>query len=98
MPAFLFELELPPFDEALVSRIPEHRERINTLFSEGRILSYSVAEDRSRIWCIVEADGQQDAMKMVTSFPLQEFFVDISYYPLLFHQHQPTSLPGISLN
>ncbi len=98
MASFLFQFELPPFDDELAAVIPVHREHINKLFSEGRILSYSVAASRSMIWCVINAEDEQEAMEMVLAFPLYHHFTEVSCHPLLFHNTLPATLPGISLN
>ena len=98
MAAFLFQLELSEFNDELAAVVPIHRELINKLFSEGRILSYSVSVHRNMIWCVVNAEEEQEAMEMVLSFPLYPYFVEVSCHPLLFHNTLPASLPGISLN
>lgn len=98
MAAFLFQFELPAFTDDLEATIPAHRERINKLFAEGRILSYSVSEHRNMIWCVVNAEDEQEAMQMALSFPLYQYFTEVSCHPLLFHNTLPATMPGISLN
>ncbi len=98
MAAFLFHLELPEFGDTLAAVIPKHREHVNKLFSEGRILSYSVSEKRNMIWCVINAEDEQDAMNLVLAFPLYPHFTDVTCHPLLFHNTLPATLPGISLN
>ncbi len=98
MGAFLFQFELPEFDESLFAMIPVHRALINKLFAEGRILSYSVADNRSMVWCVVSADDEQDAMELVLTFPLYQYFTEVTCHPLMFHNTQPATMPDISLN
>jgi len=98
MAAYLFELELSELTEDTAAIIPLHREHINKLFSEGRMLSYSVSVHRNFIWCVVNAEDEQEAMGMVLLFPLYPCLVEISCHPLLFHNTLPATLPGISLN
>jgi len=98
MAAYLFQLELPEFNDELNAVIPVHREHINKLFSEGRILSYSVSAARNMIWCVLNTEDEQEAMEMVLSFPLYQYFTEVSCHPLLFHNTLPATLPGISLN
>lgn len=98
MTTYMFELALPEFSEEILRQIPAHRETINSLFTEGKLLSYSVAQDRSKIWCVVSADNREEAMEIVGILPLQEFFTGVECIPLLFHNVVPASLPGISLN
>lgn len=98
MAAYLFHFELPEFTDLLSAVIPVHREHINKLFSEGRIVSYSVSINRNMIWCVVNAEDEQEAMEMVLAFPLYQYFTDVTCHPLLFHNTLPATLPGISLN
>jgi len=98
MSAYLFQIELPEWREEIVNVIPEHRKTINKLFSDGYILSYSVSMKRDHIWCVINADDEQQAMEIVSGFPLRPFFADVTCHELLFHNTQPTSLPEISLN
>lgn len=98
MPAYLFQIELPPFNHELLATIPLHRQYIDQLFSEGRILSYSVSLKRDMIWCVINAEEVQEAMEQVIAFPLYKFFVDVTCNPLLFHNILPATLPGIVLN
>ncbi len=98
MAAYLFQLELSEFTDELAAVVPIHRELINKLFGEGRILSYSVSIHRNMVWCVINAEDEQEAMEMVLSFPLYPYFTEVSCHPLLFHNTLPASLPGISLN
>ncbi len=98
MPAYLFQIELPPFSRELTDIIPSHRRAIDKLFAEGRVLSYSVSLSRNMIWCVLNTEDEQQAMEKVISMPLYPFFIDVSCTPLLFHNTLPSSLPGIVLN
>jgi len=98
MAAFMFHLELAAFTDEVAAIIPQHREQINRLVSEGRILSYSVSTHRNMIWCVINAEDEQEAMEMVLALPLYKFFTEVSCHPLLFHNVLPASIPGISLN
>ncbi|MGN6568939.1 MAG: hypothetical protein ACTHJ0_13345 [Flavipsychrobacter sp.] len=98
MPSFLFQMELPPMTEEMLSVIPRHREYINTLFSDGKMFSYSVSSYSNMIWCVVECDTEQMAMDMILKMPLYQYFSDINCHPLLFHNTQAAALPGLSLN
>ena len=98
MSAYLFQLELSDFTDEVAAAVPTHREHINKLFSDGLILSYSVSVHRNMIWCVINAEDEQQAMEMVLAFPLYPHFSEVSCHPLLFHNTLPATLPGISLN
>jgi hypothetical protein len=95
---FFFQLELPEITDSIVATIPSHRERISTLLTDGAILSYSVSVSRNMVWCVISATDEQEAMELVISMPLYPYFTDVTCHPLLFHNTQPTAMPGISLN
>ena len=98
MAAFLFHFELTLPVNEIGRVIPVHREHINKLFASGRILSYSVSIHRNMIWCVINAEDEQEAMELALSFPLYPYFTEVSCHPLLFHNVLPVALPGISLN
>ncbi|HRO42850.1 MAG TPA: hypothetical protein PL009_08450 [Flavipsychrobacter sp.] len=98
MPAYLFQIELPAMTQEMANLIPEHRDLIDKLFIEARMLSYSVSSTRDQIWCVVDADDEKEAMEIVSGFPLRKFFVDVSCHQLLLHNNNPSPLPEISLN
>lgn len=98
MATFFFQIELPPFTMEMMAVIPEHRAHVNTMFTEGKMLSYSVSMNRDMIWCVVNAEDEQHAMEYIISLPLYRSFVDVTCTPLLFHNTLPASLPGIFLN
>jgi hypothetical protein len=98
MAAYLFQLELSEFTDEIAAVVPLHREYINRLFAEGRILSYSVSIHRNMIWCVVNAEDEQEAMGMVLAMPLYLHYTEIVCHTLLFHNTLPATLPGLSLN
>ena len=98
MSAYLFEIELPPITDEITALIPEHRDHVANLFSQGRLFSYSVSHNRKMVWCVVNAEDDQEAMEIIAKLPLYKFFTDVSCHPLLFHNTMPVTLPDISLN
>lgn len=99
MMAYMFQFELPSsFSEEMESLIPSQKEHIAQLFLEERILSYSVSQRRTAIWCVVAAQSEQEAMEIVAGFPLHPYFTDTMCHPLIFHNTIPASMPEFSLN
>src|SRR5690606_9685011 len=98
MSAYLFQIELPDFTEEMNNILPQHRAYVNQLFSEGRLLAYSVSASRDTLWCVINAEDEQEAMDIIGNLPLHQHFHDVSCHPLLFHNVLPASLPNISLN
>ncbi|RYE23755.1 MAG: hypothetical protein EOP51_09605 [Sphingobacteriales bacterium] len=98
MAEFLFHLELPHGDKQLKEEVPGQEDHINQLFEQGRVRSYSMAAGRTMLWCVVEADTEQEAMDIVSKFPVYPFCVDVVHHTLMLHQDKPYALPDISLN
>ena len=98
MPAYLFQIELPELTDEIMNMAPSHREYVNQLFSEGKLFSYSISESKEHIWCVVNADNEPEAMYIVSGFPLQKYFRDVTCFPLMLHNNLPVSLANISLN
>ena len=99
MTAYMFEFELPAaFSDEMAAAIPAQRVRVNELFLEGKLLSYSVSQLRTSLWCVVRASDEQEALEIVASFPMHPYFTDVMCQPLLFHNMTPAGLPDFSLN
>jgi len=81
----MVEFDLPtPFTEEFVSLIPEQRHMIDNLLAEGKIRSYSLSEDRSRLWTVFVADSEFEVMELIAQMPLGKF-MEPYITPLMFH-------------
>lgn len=99
MTSYMFQFELPSeYSPEMAAIIPRHREHINRLFLKGSIISYSISQLKTSLWCIVVADSEQEAMEIVACFPLHPYFLDVLCNPLMLHNTVPNVLPEISLN
>lgn len=77
--------------------LPHHRYRVDQLIRQGRILSYTVAADRSTIWMTVLATSETDAMDLLASLPLAPL-LSPDIQPALFFDSQAIRLPQLSPN
>lgn len=67
----MIEFELPAtFTEEFLALIPQQRYVINNLMADGRIKAYSLALDRSRLWAVISADSEFEAMEIISQMPL----------------------------
>lgn len=98
MSQFMVEFILPEqMTEEFVSTIPRHRLKINQLMKEGKIISYCLASDRSKLWCIVKADTEFEVMEIIAEFPLIDF-LQPTINELMFSNTVAIRLPMFSLN
>ena len=93
----MVEFTLAGMDAAFMAKIPAQRDVVNDLMEQGHILSYSLAANRSRLWCIVNAETELDVMAIISNFPLIDYMTpDIS--ELLFNNIVSVRIPMFSLN
>ena len=95
---FLVEVELPENpDPNFFELIPEQRLQINKMMSEGKIISYTLSQDRQKLWCIFNAESEFDVMSMLAEFPLFDYMKS-QIFPLMFHNSVLLSMPAFSKN
>lgn len=98
MNQFMVDVTLPAhFDEEFVSLIPSQRAHVNDLMERGTVMAYSLALDRSRLWVTLIARTEQEAMDIISAFPIFKYF-QVKVYPLAFHNMATMSLTKVSLN
>lgn len=94
---FMAEFDLPMyFSEEFIQLIPAQRTYINYLLAEGKVKSYSLALDRSRLWTIFSAKSEDEVMHIIEDMPLGDF-MDANISELMFHNAQDRVLQ-FSLN
>jgi len=95
--AFMIEFDLPEApNEEFFSLVPRQRYMINNLMAEGKVKSYSLALDRSRLWVIAEADTEFEVMEMIADMPLSPYMTPF-VSELMFHNTYEILVP-FSLN
>lgn len=95
---FLVEIELPENpDPNFFELIPEQRLQINKMMSEGKVISYTLSQDRQKLWCIFNAESEVEVMSMLSDFPLYDYMKP-QIFPLMFHNSVLLSMPAFSKN
>lgn len=93
----MVEFELPEvMTEEFMALIPQQRYVINQMLAEGTIKSYSLSMDRSRLWVILAAASEFEAMEIITTFPLSDYMTP-HLSELMFH-NSADMLMQFSLN
>ncbi len=93
----MIEFELADMTEDFLAKVPAQRQQINELMEQGRIMSYSLAADRSKLWCVVRADSEIDVMTLIAEFPLVDYMTPI-ISELMFNNVVAMRIPLFSLN
>ena len=81
----MIEFPLPtPLTDDIIECIPAQRAQIEKLMGEGDILSYSVAQDRTRVWAVAKAESEIALMQLIGSLPLTDLirpdFAELAFY------------------
>ena len=93
----MVEFEVPqPITEDILSLIPDQREAIDMMFSEGKLLSYTVASDRTRVWAVMLAESESELIMNIDELPLTPY-MDYDYSELMFY-NTVHLMPAMSLN
>jgi muconolactone delta-isomerase len=77
--------------------IPQQRAHINELMDRGKVLQYSLANDRSHLWVIILAESEIKAMDVLATFPLINYMLP-EIHELAFHNSVSNELPKLIMN
>ncbi|MCG8329076.1 MAG: muconolactone Delta-isomerase family protein [Chitinophagales bacterium] len=94
---FMVEFDLPEhMDDDFMAMIPKQRYTINSMLAEGRIQSYALSLDRSKLWAIMRGDSEFDIMESIAQMPLSPYMTP-HVSELMFH-NSADALMHFSLN
>jgi hypothetical protein len=97
MKTFMVEFELPEiFDEEFMALVPRQRYMVNTMLAEGRLKSYSLSIDRSRLWAVLIAESEFEALEAISQLPLSGYMTP-NLSELMFY-NSPEAVMHFSLN
>lgn len=98
MNQYMVEIDLPTLmTQQFISLIPAQRSMVNELMSDGKIDSYTLSMDRSRLWVIFLMDTESEVIELLESFPIIPY-CEFELSELMFHNTMTRQLPVISLN
>ena len=98
MDHYMIDITLPEIlTEEFVSLVPRQRAQVNKLFSEGRLASYSLSLDRSKLWTTMLAESEEEVIIVLSTFPLRKF-MDLRIHRLAFSESANANVARISMN
>ncbi len=98
MSQFMVEFDLPVnMTEEFTVKIPLQRLKVNELMESGKLLSYALSLDRQKLWCVVKAQTEFDAIEIISEFPLISY-MDPTITELMFNNIVSLRMPLFSLN
>lgn len=82
---YMIEFELPEMRAAeFLDKIPQQRQEAARLMQCGIVKSYALSRNQSRLWIVVSAGSEFEALNIVSQLPLSRFMIP-SISALLFH-------------
>jgi len=98
MAQYMIDISLPtdPNTEYF-ALIPLQRAHIEKLLEQGVVMGYSLSIDRSKLWIVMNAPNEREALEVLSAFPLFKYFQP-KIYPLMFHNTSLMSLIRVSMN
>lgn len=94
----MVEILLPEtFTVEFYQLIPSQQATIAKQFSEGKVISYTLNEERTLLWTMVLAEDEQGVMDVLAEWPMIQFMRP-TIHGLFFHQTADIALPSVSLN
>jgi muconolactone delta-isomerase len=95
---YMVEIELPEDpDEQFFRLIPEQKEHVDSLMEDGIIRHYALSHDRTRLWVVALASGDEEIWQMLHRFPMISY-MEPTLTPLMFADSVNSTLPSFSLN
>lgn len=76
--------------------IPRQRVNVNEMFNSGKLISYTLSMDLSKLWAVFISESESELLSLVDKLPLSQY-MDFDYTELRFHQSLKL-LPTMSLN
>jgi hypothetical protein len=98
MHQYLAEITLPVHSSAdYMHLIPQQRAYVEGMFKRGKITSYALALDRSKIWATFFTATPEEAERIIQKFPIAEY-ISYTIHELAFMNSMSTMVPAVSLN
>ena len=96
---YMVEITLPrSINQDFMDKIPAQRARVTKMMRENKLLTYTLAADRSRLWATFMAGSEQEVMDLLATFPLIGYMRKVEVHALMFNEISAHTRPQFSLN
>lgn len=96
--SWMVEFTLPvPINQEFASLIPEQRLTIGKLMGAGKIVSYTLTADRTRLWAVILAPSEEEVRTILGTFPIIGW-TRYTIHELFFHEYALGGTLRMSLN
>lgn len=94
---YLIDIDLPELTKEFIELIPSQVAMTNRLMKKGKLTSYTLASDRTKLWVTLNAASEDEVIEILQSFPIYSY-LQYKIYKLAFNNYVSFSLPKVSLN
>lgn len=95
---FMVDFTLPnTLTTNFMDLVPAQRAIVNRFLQEGKLSSYSLSLDKSKLWAVFNANSEVEVMDMVADFPLAGF-MDMEISLLTFNHTSKSEVLVFSMN
>lgn len=85
-----------PIPDFIFDMLPEQHEAVIKLFHSGELLTYTLSQDRTKLWAIFMADSESEIIHIIDKLPMSQYF-QYDYKEVMFHD-SIQFFPAVSLN
>ena len=97
MNEFMVDINLPKLTKELISLIPSQIAVTNKLMKSGKLSTYTLSMDRTKLWVMIKAESENEAIEVLRTFPIYPY-IDFYIYKLAFNNTVSFLIPKVSLN
>ena len=83
-------------DTEFETKIPQQRLAVSKLFDKGKLMSYSLSKERTKLWGVFFVASESELINIIEALPLTPY-MDYDYSELMFHNGLHL-IPSMSLN
>lgn len=95
---YMVEFNLPQVkDSKFYGLIPAQRLKVAQYFDQNILQSYTLNQDRTKLWAIFLGSSYEEIENKVKDFPLTQY-MEYEISELMFHETHDRVLPHFSLN
>ncbi|MFN4253503.1 MAG: muconolactone Delta-isomerase family protein [Saprospiraceae bacterium] len=95
---YMVDFTLPDhLSNDFIGTIPQQRNVVSRLFSEGKLLNYALSLENSKLWAIFSAESEADLMEMISDLPLSRY-MKVRISELTFYNAVQAMPPAFSVN
>ncbi|MFZ6053119.1 muconolactone Delta-isomerase family protein [Halocola ammonii] len=94
---YMIEFKVPPITKSLSRMIPIQQMKVDELMTSGRMISYALSTDRKKLWAVVDAETEFEAMDIIAELPMT-VYMKADVQPLMFHNSAQHVMPTFSAN